>query len=166
MENQEKLNLDEFLLDEIESIEIVGDVDTIDISVEDTHMFYANDIYTHNSSLQTEVVDTHQMGGSIRKAQIGHFILSIARSKEQKEVDKATLAILKSRFGRDGIVFPDSIYNNKTLEIVIKEAGVTNLELDKSTTMADQQRTNNDIMKAFAAIREKKAEGLIITEDK
>lgn len=121
-------------------------------------------IQGNRGSLTTEVVDTHQMGGSIRKAQIGHFILSIARSKEQKEVDKATLAILKSRFGRDGIVFPDSIYNNKTLEIVIKEAGVSNLELDKSNTMADQQRTNNDIMKAFAAIREKKAEGLVITD--
>jgi hypothetical protein len=78
------LNLDDFILDEIESIELIGEEDTIDITVEDTHMFYANDIYTHNSSISAEVVEANQMGGSIKKGQIGHFIVSIAKTLDQK----------------------------------------------------------------------------------
>lgn len=73
----------------------------------------------NRASLSSKVVDTDQMGGSIKKAQIGHFILSIARTIEQKKENKATLAILKSRFGRDGIVYDNVIFNNGTLEIKV-----------------------------------------------
>jgi len=109
---EHNLNLDDFILDEIESIELVGDMDTIDISVEDTHMFYANNIYTHNSSISADVVTGDQMGGSIKKAQIGHFIMSIARTLPQKESGKATIAVLKSRFGKDGVIFDDCTFDN------------------------------------------------------
>ena len=57
------------------------------------------------------------MGGSIKKGQIGHFILSVAKTLEQKEEGRATLAILKSRFGRDGVVFDDIVFDNGTLVI-------------------------------------------------
>lgn len=109
---EHNLNLDDFILDEIESIELVGDMDTIDISVEDTHMFYANNIYTHNSSISADVVTGDQMGGSIKKAQIGHFIMSIARTLPQKESGRATIAVLKSRFGKDGVIFDDCTFDN------------------------------------------------------
>jgi len=95
------LNKNDFILDEIESIELVGEEDTIDITVDDTHMFYANDIYTHNSSISANVVTNDQMGGSIKKAQVGHVIISIAKSLQQKEMNLATVAITKSRIGKD-----------------------------------------------------------------
>ena len=85
--------MDDFLIDEIESIELIGDEDTIDITVDDTHMFYANNIYTHNSSISSEVVTTDQMGGSIKKAQVGHVIITVAKSLQQKEMKLATIAI-------------------------------------------------------------------------
>lgn len=109
---EHELNLKDFTLDEIESIELVGEEDTIDITVDGTHMFYANDIYTHNSSISSDVVTGDQMGGSIKKAQIGHFIMSIARTLPQKESNKATIAVLKSRFGKDGVLFEDCTFDN------------------------------------------------------
>lgn len=106
------LNITDFDMDEIVSIEFIGEEETVDITVEDTHMFYGNNIYTHNSSISADVVTGDQMGGSIKKAQIGHFIMSIARTLPQKESGRATLAVLKSRFGKDGVIFDDCTFDN------------------------------------------------------
>lgn len=115
--NELKLNQEDFIIDEIESIEYIGEEDTIDISVKDTHMFFANDIYTHNSSISSEVVTTDQMGGSIKKAQVGHVIITVAKTLQQKELNLATMAITKSRLGKDGVVFENCKFNNELLEI-------------------------------------------------
>jgi hypothetical protein len=114
---EHNLNNDDFILDEIESIELIGEEDTIDITVEDTHMFFANDIYTHNSSISSEVVTTDQMGGSIKKAQVGHVIITVAKTMQQKDMNLATIAITKSRLGKDGVVFENCKFNNELLEI-------------------------------------------------
>ena len=66
----------------------------------------------NRSSVSSDVVTGDQMGGSIKKAQIGHFIMSIARSLSQKEGNRATIAVLKSRFGKDGVLFEDCTFDN------------------------------------------------------
>jgi replicative DNA helicase len=71
----------------------------------------------NRSSISSEVVTTDQMGGSIKKAQVGHVIISIAKTLQQKEMDLATIAITKSRLGKDGVVFENCKFNNKILEI-------------------------------------------------
>ena len=71
----------------------------------------------NRSSIKADVVEGDQMGGSIKKAQIGHFLVSIAKTLPQKESGKANMAILKSRFGKSGVVFEDIIFNNSTIQI-------------------------------------------------
>jgi len=66
----------------------------------------------NRSSISSDVVTGDQMGGSIKKAQIGHFIMSIARTLTQKESNRATIAVLKSRFGKDGVIFEDCTFDN------------------------------------------------------
>jgi len=66
----------------------------------------------NRSSISSDVVTGDQMGGSIKKAQIGHFIMSIARTLPQKESGRATIAVLKSRFGKDGVIFDDCTFDN------------------------------------------------------
>lgn len=151
MENEfHILTDDDFILDEIESIELVGEEDTIDISVEDTHMFYANGIYTHNSSISAEVVTTDQMGGSIKKAQVGHVILTIARTLPQKEMKLATMAITKSRIGDDGIVFENCKFDN----------GMLDIDTDTSTTFLGheekQEQRNKDRIRELMDKRKEK----------
>ena len=63
------------------------------------------------------MVTNDQMGGSIKKAQVGHVIISIAKSLQQKEMNLATVAITKSRIGKDGIVFENCKFDNEMLEI-------------------------------------------------
>jgi len=97
----------------------------------------------NRSSIGSEVVESDQMGGSIKKGQIGHFIVSIAKTLEQKENGTANMAILKSRFGQDGIVFEDCIFDNGRIQIdVTQEKGKTFLETRDIKEQKDQGRVN------------------------
>jgi phosphodiesterase/alkaline phosphatase D-like protein len=141
------LEINDFDLDEIESIELIGEDYTVDITVEDTHMFFANDIYTHNSSIKSEIVESDQIGGSIKKGQIGHFIMSIAKSLEQKENGRANVAILKSRFGKDGITFMDVLFDNKTIQIDISDtASALTFTQKKQVDVKNEQDYVNQVL--------------------
>src|SRR6056300_1500976 len=84
----------------------------------------------NRSSISSDVVTTDQMGGSIKKAQVGHVIISVAKSLQQKEMKLATIAITKSRIGKDGIVFENCKFDNELLEIDTEQS-VTFLGLEE-----------------------------------
>ena len=155
MEKHE-LNLEDFLLDEIESIELVGEEDTIDITVDDTHMFYCNDIYTHNSAIKSEVVEADQIGGSIKKGQIAHFICSISKTLEQRENHTANMAVLKSRIGHDGIVFENIRFDNSRIQIDMNNTnnGGSTFGQSKDNKKADIQNKINIFMDASLKAKE------------
>ena len=71
----------------------------------------------NRNSISAEVVTTDQMGGSIKKAQVGHVIITVAKSLQQKEMNLATIAITKSRIGKDGVIFENCKFDNGMLEI-------------------------------------------------
>ena len=71
----------------------------------------------NRNSISSEVVTTDQMGGSIKKAQVGHVIITVAKTLQQKEMNLATIAITKSRIGKDGIIFENCKFDNGMLEI-------------------------------------------------
>jgi len=76
----------------------------------------------NRTSISAEVVTTDMIGGSIKKAQVGHVIITVAKTLQQKEMGLATIAITKSRVGKDGIVFQNCTFNNETLEIDTEQA--------------------------------------------
>lgn len=131
----------DFIIDEIISIEELEDGDTIDITVEDTHMFYANDIYTHNSGFNSEYIETGQMGGSIKRAQKTHFLMSAAKTDEQKEAGLANIKINKARFAQDGQRFEDAIFDNDAMIISINRENFSRGRYDKAVPKVDE----NDI---------------------
>lgn len=112
----------------------------------------------NRSSIKANVVEADQMGGSIKKGQIGHFIVSIAKTLDQKENGTATMAILKSRFGKDGIIFEDITFDNARIQIDMGEnkGGRTNSEFKKDTEVNQQARVNSvlESMKARQAALE------------
>jgi replicative DNA helicase len=96
----------------------------------------------NRSAIGADLVEANMMGGSIKKGQIGHFILSVAKTLDQKESGHATLAILKSRFGRDGVVFEDIVFDNGTLNIDTSESSdITLLQHEKG-----QKRKDSDFI--------------------
>jgi replicative DNA helicase len=93
----------------------------------------------NRSSISSEVVTTDQMGGSIKKAQVGHVIISIAKTLQQKEMGLATIAITKSRVGKDGVIFENCTFNNATLEIDT-QSSQTFLGFEEEKTNRNQKR--------------------------
>jgi len=93
----------------------------------------------NRSSISSEVVTTDQMGGSIKKAQVGHVIISVAKTLQQKEMKLATIAITKSRIGDDGIVFENCKFDNAMLEIDT-ESTTTFLGLEEQKEERQRQR--------------------------
>jgi replicative DNA helicase len=84
----------------------------------------------NRSSISSEVVTTDQMGGSIKKAQVGHVIITVAKTLQQKEMKLATIAITKSRVGDDGVVFENCKFDNAMLDIDT-ESSMTFLGLEE-----------------------------------
>lgn len=106
----------------------------------------------NRSSIKANVVEADQMGGSIKKGQIGHFIVSIAKTLDQKENGTATMAILKSRFGKDGVIFEDITFDNSRIQIDMGESkgARTNSQYKQDVATNQQNRVNTvlDLMKA------------------
>ncbi len=98
-------------------------------------------------SISSEVVTSDQMGGSIKKAQIAHVIISIAKTLEQKEHNLATLSLLKSRIGQDGIIFQNCKFDNKMLVI----------DTDSQNTLLghEEQKTQDRANRAVEAYRKR-----------
>ena len=100
----------------------------------------------NRSSISSDVVTTDQMGGSIKKAQVGHVIITVAKSLQQKEMKLATIAITKSRIGRDGIVFENCKFDNELMEIDT-ESSVTFLGLEEQKEERNRNRVNELLTK-------------------
>ena len=98
-------------------------------------------IQGNRASINAVLVEANQIGGSIKRGQIGHFIFSIAKTMQQKEDGRATLAILKSRFGKDGIIFDDIVFDNGKIIIdTTQSGGISFLDAKKNKVTRDQDR--------------------------
>lgn len=90
---------------QIESIELVGIEQTVDIEVQGDHIFYANDVLTHNSSISSQLVLGDDIAHSLGKLQIADFVLSMSRKQEDKMSNTARFVVVKNRGGKDGSVY-------------------------------------------------------------
>ena len=79
------------------------------------------------------------MGGSIKKAQVGRVIITVAKSLQQKEMNLATIAITKSRIGKDCIVFENCKFDNAMLEIDTEQS-MTFLGLEEQKEERNKNR--------------------------
>jgi replicative DNA helicase len=104
----------------------------------------------NRSSISSEVVTTDQMGGSIKKAQVGHVIITVAKTLQQKEMKLATIAITKSRIGDDGVVFENCKFDNAMMEIDT-ESSVTFLGFEDK-----KEEQNRNRIKGLAERRQQK----------
>lgn len=120
----------------------------------------------NRSSIGSEVVEAQQMGGSIKKGQIGHFIVSIAKTLAQKEDGSATMAILKSRFGPDGIIFRNCTFNNATITIdTFEDDNGRSFMEDKEVKEKEDQEIIKNAVLANKARKAKIDEGKTLDEN-
>ncbi len=110
----------------------------------------------NRESISSEVVTGDQMGGSIKKAQIAHVIISIGKTLEQKEHNLATLTLLKSRIGKDGVVFQNCNFNNEFL-VIDTESQNTLLGHEQN----EAQKRANRVADVYIKAQEKKTQIII-----
>ncbi len=109
----------------------------------------------NRSSISSEVVTTDQMGGSIKKAQVGHVIISVAKTLQQKEMKLATIAITKSRLGQDGIVFENCKFDNELL-VIDTESSVTFLGFEEQ----QEEKKKDRIKELFEKRKQREQQNL------
>lgn len=108
-------------------------------------------------SLGADLVTMDKMGGSVKKAQIAHIIMSIARTNEDIAENKATIAILKNRAGQSGKIFDNVSFNNGLCYISTENADeLGNMyQLDKKR-MDEKQKLTSNIFKEVVASQKMK----------
>ena len=89
-------------------------------------------------SVNLELVTMDKAGGSFKKIQIGHIIMSIARTMDDIAKCLATIAILKNRAGSAGKVFNKVEFNNGTCRI-----STDNVDEYDSMSEFNHNRTEN-----------------------
>lgn len=97
-------------------------------------------------SLNVEVVTMDKAGGSFKKIQIAHIVMSIARTVDDIEENKATIAILKNRAGKAGRVFSGVEFNNGTC--TISTDNVDTFDSMPAFTKHNQESTDNSTFEA------------------
>lgn len=106
-------------------------------------------------SVNMELVTMDKAGGSFKKIQIAHIVASIARTMEDIEKNKATIALLKNRAGKSGKVFNNVEFNNGTC--IISTDGVDEfdnmLEYNKNT----QKERTEMMAQVFKMAQQKKS---------
>lgn len=84
--------------DQIIKIEELKEEKTIDITVDD-HVFYANDILTHNSGFGGAEIDLTNTAESIGTTTVADIIYGITQTDELREARKFCFILLKNRYG-------------------------------------------------------------------
>tara|TARA_R110000868_G_scaffold22642_3_gene92760 strand:- start:3963 stop:4454 length:492 start_codon:yes stop_codon:yes gene_type:complete len=84
--------------DEIESIEVIGFGPSIDIEVNsDDHLFWANGILTHNSSINEQEHDQSMIAGGISKIHTADNVITIYATQAMKERGQYQIQFIKTR---------------------------------------------------------------------
>ena len=110
----------------------------------------------NRGAITADVVGGEHMGGSIKKAQVGHFLASVAKGLEQKETNRANLTIIKNRFGPDGIIYEDIIFDNGRMLIDTN----TSDGISYSDAKTNKDKRNLDIVtKALNKVRDERQDG-------
>ena len=114
-------------------------------------------------SISSEVVTMDKGGGSLKKIQIAHILISIARTQDDVANNRATFALLKNRAGGAGAVWSNVYFNNGTCTINTDEANSFNSDLNFSKVKeeekeVDKQKLIKSLLRQSKQFADKKAE--------
>lgn len=126
--------------DEIESIEYVGEQETIDINVSGNRLFYANGILTHNSAVEEIEFDHSHISGGLSKIMTADNVIGIFTSRAMKERGRYQIQFMKTRSSA-------GVGQKVDLEFNIDTLRITDLDEDQSSDTAsfNQQRSGESV---------------------
>nr|DAR64428.1 MAG TPA: DnaB-like replicative helicase [Caudoviricetes sp.] len=108
-------------------------------------------------SFDKEILGLSSGGGSVKKIQIGHVIITLARTQEQKKNHRVTISLEKFRAGRmDDSVMPNVKFNNGTCRFEIDEDEDQALDFIAQQEDIQMQRTREKIANSIMKSRQKR----------
>lgn len=108
------------------------------------------------NSITADVLTADMGAGSIKKQQIAHVIISVARNLDGQNSNSATMCVVKNRGGLAGKTFHNIIYNNGTCTISCEETEEYDLpDWEKKEEELDEKR-RTDMARSLRVKDEKK----------
>jgi archaellum biogenesis ATPase FlaH len=104
-------------IDEIISIEYVGELETMDIEVSGNRLFYANGILTHNSGYTETIPGMENMAGGMSKAHTADLIMHIHNTAQLRERGEIEYQFIKTRNSGGVGTTLTMAYDTETLRI-------------------------------------------------
>jgi hypothetical protein len=98
-------------------------MDTIDIETDGNHLFYANNILTHNSSHENNEFGHHHIAGGISKINTADNVIAIFTTSTMKENGRYQIQFLKTRSSSGVGSKVDLAFNNRSLRITDLDDG-------------------------------------------
>ena len=89
----------------------------LEVMTEDFDVAFWTAVQGGRRSTTAAVVEVDMIGGNIKKAQVAHLIISIAKTLSQRDQKVATIAVLKSRFGGDGAIYENCPFDNGKMHV-------------------------------------------------
>jgi len=129
--------------DEILEINYVGMEDTIDINVTGDHIFYANDIATHNSAVEEVDYNQGMIAGGISKVDTADNVLGIFTSRAMREHGRYQLQLIKTRSS-------SGVGSKIDLEFDVNSLRISGLTEEEENKYNSQAKTNGLIDKIKA----------------
>lgn len=153
----EKLDIENINFnDEILEIEYIGEIESMDINVSGNHLFYANDVLTHNSATGSTEADNSNVSDSMGSVMTSDFMLFLLQTPEMKENKEIIFKITKNRYtGRtdtwimnidyEHMRFSDTITENslehtKLLEEMVNNNSNDALDFGVNVVTADKMK--------------------------
>lgn len=128
------------MIDEILSIEEVGTRDLIDIEVTGNHLFYANNILTHNSNSDVGLEDTSESFGLPATADLMFALIS---NEELSTLNQILVKQLKNRYNDPN--------TNKRFVIGVDRSKMRLYDVEESAQklVSDTPQTDNGPINTF-----------------
>ena len=89
-------------MQKITSIEVIGDRETLDISVDGDHLFFANGVLTHNSGHNNSDVDMDNVAESFGLNATVDFLAALISNENLEQSDQMMVKQLKNRYRDKG----------------------------------------------------------------
>lgn len=126
---------------EISEIQLIGEDDTVDICVQQDHVFFVNNILTHNSSINQQLLLGDGISHSMMKLEIADFVISLSRKQEDKLSNTARFVIVKNRHGKDGMVY------NGLVDLQLGDIQIFDTYTKESIEARNKMDNNDKLMK-------------------
>lgn len=129
--------------DEIVSIEYMGEQITVDITTDGNHLFFANDILTHNTSYDEVNFDPSHIAGGISKVNTADNVIGISTSITMKESGRYQVQFMKTRSSSGVGSRVDLSFNTKSLRISDLEESDSDAVTHTSLHIMEQLKKNS-----------------------